>query len=40
MGLVINTNRLSLDAQAALRTNNRELEVKARRLSTGKRVNT
>jgi flagellin len=40
MGLVINTNRLSLDAQAALRTNNRELEVTARRLSTGKRVNT
>ena len=39
MGLVINTNRLSLDAQAALRTNNRELEVTARRLSTGKRVN-
>ncbi|MFM7457893.1 MAG: flagellin, partial [bacterium] len=40
MGLVINTNRLSLDAQAALRTNNRDLEVTAKRLSTGKRVNT
>jgi flagellin len=39
MGLVINTNRLSLDAQAALRTNNRELEVISKRLSTGKRVN-
>jgi flagellin len=39
MGLVINTNRLSLDAQAALRTNNRDLEVTAKRLSTGKRVN-
>ncbi|NQY79689.1 MAG: hypothetical protein HRT47_05190 [Candidatus Caenarcaniphilales bacterium] len=38
MGLVINTNRLSLDAQAALRTNNRELEITTRRLSTGKRV--
>ena len=40
MGLVINTNRLSLDAQAALRMNNRDLEVTAKRLSTGKRVNT
>jgi flagellin len=40
MGLVINTNRLSLDAQASLRTNNRNLEVTAKRLSTGKRVNT
>jgi flagellin len=40
MGLVINTNRLSLDAQAALRTNNRELEVTSKRLSSGKRVNT
>lgn len=39
MGLVINTNRLSLDAQAALRTNNRDLEVISKRLSTGKRVN-
>lgn len=39
MGLVINTNRLSLDAQAALRMNNRDLEVTAKRLSTGKRVN-
>jgi flagellin len=39
MGLVINTNRLSLDAQAALRTNNRDLEVTAKRLSTGKKVN-
>lgn len=40
MGLVINTNRLSLDAQASLRMNNRNLEVTSRRLSTGKRVNT
>jgi flagellin len=40
MGLVINTNRLSLDAQSALRVNNRDLEVTAKRLSTGKRVNT
>jgi flagellin len=39
MGLVINTNRLSLDAQAALRTNNRDLEIISKRLSTGKRVN-
>lgn len=38
MGLVINTNRLSLDAQAALRSNSRELEITTRRLSTGKRV--
>ncbi|MCH2228088.1 MAG: hypothetical protein MK033_09960 [Candidatus Caenarcaniphilales bacterium] len=38
MGLVINTNRLSLDAQSALRANNRELEITTSRLSTGKRV--
>jgi flagellin len=39
MGIVINTNRFSLNAQASLRKSSKELELSSNRLSSGYKIN-